>query len=324
MDANDGLNASRGRRPNQDLPRVGPKPILHDDDQALSARQRTTSRARRRPTMKRLACVLLVAPLLACSGEPHARLILATTSSADDSGLVPHLITAWAAQQAPPAVHVLVVGSGEALTLGARGDADVLLVHAPEDERVFMENGLGALRLPVMSNAFLVVGPATDPAGVRTAADVLEAVRRIAAAGTFVSRGDDSGTHKRELHLRAAAALPVPPPRSARNLEVGQGMGEALRMASERQAYTLTDRATWEVWRARLDLVEFAFHDALLENRYSVIVPVTARDTAAAARFARWLAGPRAQAMIAAFRGRAASPLFAPAAAPAHEGPADR
>jgi tungstate transport system substrate-binding protein len=265
---------------------------------------------------RRSATAVLVLLSLACTtacADPDSRLVLATTSSAYDTGLLTRLTDVWQAEEAPPALHVMVTGSGEALALGRRGDADVLLVHAPDAEAAFMADGHGLLRLPVMSSDFIIVGPPADPAAVRSAADPADAFRRIAAGGAFMSRGDGSGTHDRELQIRRAAGLPAGQAGTDRYIEAGQGMGETLRMAAERRSYTLSDRATFEVWRDELALVEFPFEHRLLDNPYSVIVPAGARDSANASRFARWLAGPRAQALIADFRGPAGTPLFTPA-----------
>jgi tungstate transport system substrate-binding protein len=272
--------------------------------------QRTGSVLRRRSAAAVL--VLLCAAGATACANPDGRLVLATTSSAYDTGLLTRLADVWNAEEAPPSLHVMVTGSGEALALGRRGDADVLLVHAPEAEAAFMADGLGLLRLPVMTGDFIIVGPPADPAALRGAADPADAFRRIAAGGVFVSRGDGSGTHDRELQIRTAAGLPPGQAGTGRYTEAGQGMGETLRMTAERRGYTLSDRATFEVWRDELDLVEFPFEDRLLENPYSVIVPTGARDTAHANRFARWLTGARAQALIAEFGGSAGAPLFTP------------
>jgi tungstate transport system substrate-binding protein len=251
--------------------------------------------------------------ILACTGGGD-RIILATTSSAYDSGLLTVLGDAWDAGEAPPRLHVLVTGSGEALELGRRGDADVLLVHAPDAEIAFMAAGHGTLRLPVMRNDYVLVGPAADPAGVRLVAGPAAAFRRISDTATFISRGDDSGTHQRELQLRILSGLPVPAPRGTRYSEAGQGMAETLRMAAERGAYTLSDRASWEVLRGGLDLVAFTFDDPLLDNPYSVIVSAASTRAAAAQRFAQWLASGRAQELIADVRNADGVPLFRPAA----------
>lgn len=259
----------------------------------------------------RAAAVLALLVGLGCSGAGD-RLVLATTSSAYDTGLLDAIVATWAAEEAPPPLHVLVTGSGEALALGRRGDADVLLVHAPEAEAEFMAAEHGIVRIPVMSSDLLLVGPASDPAGLADAADLRDAVRRLDAAGPFVTRGDGSGTHQRELRIRRATGLAEPIP-SPRYMDAGAGMAATLRVASERVAYTLTDRGTWEISRAALQLVEFPLSDELLDNRYSVIVPRRARTADGALRFARWLAGPRGQAVIGAFRGPSGALLFVPA-----------
>jgi tungstate transport system substrate-binding protein len=263
------------------------------------------------------AGVLLAVLLASACAQPDGRLVLATTSSACDAGLLDHLLAAWHAEQAPPRIDVLVTGSGEALALGRRGDADVLLVHAPEAEAAFVEAGLARSREPVMRSDFVLVGPAHDPAGVRAAGDLAAAFRAIARAGTFVSRGDDSGTHQRELRIREHAGLADPrPDRGSGYIDAGQGMAETLRMAAERRAYTLTDHATFAAWRSRLELVElveFALDDTLLHNPYSIIVPRATRDSIGAARFAAWLTGPRAQRIVADFAGPGGTPLFTPA-----------
>jgi tungstate transport system substrate-binding protein len=269
------------------------------------------ARSRHRGRAARLAGIAVLLTWWGC-GRASERLLLATTSSAHDSGLLTEVARLWNAEEAPPMLHVVVAGSGEALALGRRGDADVLLVHAPDAERQFMDDGHGVLQLLVMTNDLLLVGPAADPADVEAAVDVLDAMRRIDAIGTFVSRGDDSGTHQRERALRRAAGLEAPLP-GGRYLDTGEGMAATLRVASERQAYTLTDRATWEVLRGGLQLIPLPAAHPLLDNPYSVIVPRRAADTASAARFARWLRGPRGQAAIRAFAAADGRPLFTPA-----------
>jgi tungstate transport system substrate-binding protein len=262
-----------------------------------------------------VAGIVIVSFSTGCSPSGSGgRLILATTSSADDVGLLDELVAAWSREHAAPTVQVLVVGSGEALALGGRGDADVLLVHAPDAEAEFMAAGRGVVHWPVMRNTFLIVGPASDPASVSDAMTVAEVLHRIDREARFLSRGDGSGTHQRELQLRRAAGLGGGAGSGAGGyLDAGQGMAETLRMADQLSAYTLTDDATWQVWRERLSLVAFPLRDSLLYNSYSVIVPAAARDTAAGLRFARWLTGESAQSLIAAFIGPAGTPLFEPA-----------
>jgi tungstate transport system substrate-binding protein len=286
-----------------------------------------TERTRRREPRRRArqhtpaVATALLLTLLACTGPEG--LVLATTSSADDSGLLQALSLAWQAEPGTPRLHVLVVGSGEALALGRRGDADVLLVHSPEAEARFMEAGGGLLRREVMRNRLVIVGPASDPAEVGAAADVIDAMARVARAGApFVSRGDASGTHERELELWAAASLSPQGERAAWYIDAGQGMGETLRTADELGAYTLTDMATYSVWRGRLRLVVLQRGDPGLDNRYSVIVPTASRARAEATEFADWLASGGGQAVIADFgRDRFGAPLFEPLAVrPAGEG----
>jgi tungstate transport system substrate-binding protein len=244
-------------------------------------------------------------------------MLLATTTSPEDSGLLPQLLAAWQAEGGAPPIHALIVGSGEALTLGRRGDADVLLVHAPEAEAAFMAGGHGVTRQPVMRNGYLIVGPAADPAGVATSTDAAGALARIAGvSASFISRGDDSGTHQRERGLWAAAGLRPWDQRGGWYIEAGQGMGETLRMAGELGAYTLTDAATYEVWRGQTGLVVHIRGGAELENPYSVIVPARSRKVAAARAFAEWLSGGPAQQLIADFGvERFGAPLFEPASA---------
>lgn len=195
-------------------------------------------------------------------------------------------------------VRLVAVGSGHALELGRRGDADALLVHAPDDELDFMAAGHGRRRLPVMHNDFVIVGPETDPAGVRGADDASDAMRRIASGGApFISRGDGSGTHRAELRLWHAAGRGRTPAGAVR-VEVGQGMGETLAIASERGAYTLTDRATFVTLARTLHLVLLLEDRPSMVNAYSVITTARGRNRAAADSFALWLVSPAAASAI--------------------------
>lgn len=240
--------------------------------------------------------------------------MLASTTSTEDSGLFEVLVPAF--QEAHPRfrVRVIAVGTGEALTLGRRRDADVLLVHAPPQEEAFMRERAGAIRRRVMVNDFVIVGPTEDPADVARATSAADALRRIEAAGRpFVSRGDSSGTHLRELQLWSGGSG-KPDPRSAWYVEVGQGMGDALRIASERSAYVLTDRASFLFLEASLQLRLVFEGDSALENPYSVITVTGARNAAGAQAFADWIVSPAAQALIGAYgRERFSRSLFVPA-----------
>jgi tungstate transport system substrate-binding protein len=238
-------------------------------------------------------------------------LVLASTTSTEDSGLFDRLLPAFAAAAPDYDVRLVAVGSGQALRLGERGDADVLLVHSPAEEARFMAAGFGEERRPVMHNEFVIVGPGADPAGAR-GRDPAGALRAIAEAGSpFVSRGDDSGTHRKEQALWRAAG--VSPEREPWYADVGQGMGETLAVAAERGAYTLTDVATFLFLEQLGGLRVLVEGDSALRNPYSVIVATRARNRAGARAFARWITAPAAQQLIGA-HGRAefGRPLFIP------------
>jgi tungstate transport system substrate-binding protein len=195
------------------------------------------------------------------------RLRLATTTSTRDSGLLDALLPMFERQQAC-AVDVVAVGTGAALRLGEAGDADVLIVHAPESEQEFMQAGHGRRREPFMFNSFVLLGPPADPAEVRQL-DAVAALPKIAATGaTFISRGDDSGTHKRELALwQQAGGRPAWP----EYLESGQGMGATLVMADEKRGYTLSDEGTYLKFRDKVELVPLTARSESLHNPYAVI-----------------------------------------------------
>lgn len=194
--------------------------------------------------------------------------ILATTTSVYDTGLLDSILPRFE-RHSGYHVRVVAVGSGQALAMGRRGDADVVFVHSPAAEQAFMAAGYGVRRRVVASNYFTLAGPAADPADVREAPSAADALRRIAAAGqAFVSRGDSSGTNARELALwRAAGGRPTWP----RYIETGQGMAGTLLVANERQAYTLCDRATFGSLRGHLDLVALRAPAPDLANVYHVI-----------------------------------------------------
>ncbi|MHB0981574.1 MAG: ABC transporter substrate-binding protein [Thermoleophilia bacterium] len=223
-------------------------------------------------------------------------IILASTTSTQDSGLFDVLLPAFQAAYPQYTVNVIAVGTGEALKLGEQKDADVLLVHAPASEKEFVEKGFGTERREVMYNDFILVGPADDPAGVKGAADASDALKKIAdGQAKFISRGDDSGTHKKELTLWKAAAIE---PAGDWYEAVGQGMGEVLRIATERQAYTLTDRATYLSLKEGLDLEIVLEGDKALFNQYGVIPVTDATNLQGAQDFADWITSPDGQAVI--------------------------
>jgi tungstate transport system substrate-binding protein len=254
---------------------------------------------------------------LAACGSPAAgpsaerSLILATTTSTQDSGLLDDLLPAFTTATGW-AVKPVAVGSGQAIEMGRRGEADVLLVHSPAAEEEYVAEGTAGRRLLVMHNDFVLLGPEADPAGIRGAtAD--EAMTRIAAAGAvFVSRGDDSGTHAREKSLWEKAGVT---PGGPWYQETGQGMGATLRVAAEKAGYTLSDRATYLSQPGGLALLVEG--DPGLLNVYHVI-EVTKRagervQPEAATAFADWITGPDAQQRIGEFgRAEYGQPLFVP------------
>lgn len=193
---------------------------------------------------------------------------LATTTSTDNSGLLSYLLPAFE-NQTGYQVHVIAVGTGKALRMGRDGDADVLLVHAPEAEIEFVESNYGKKRHFVMYNDFVLVGPASNPANVQIDGDINKALQQIGEhKSTFISRGDNSGTHKKELGLWKASDIS---PKGKWYIEVGQGMGKVLQMAAELDAYTLTDRGTWLAYQDRSPLKILNQGDPKLYNPYHII-----------------------------------------------------
>jgi tungstate transport system substrate-binding protein len=259
---------------------------------------------------------LATAALLGAGPAQAATVILSTTTSTQDSGLLDVLVPLFE-KKTGYTVKAVAVGSGQALALAARGEADVTLSHAPALERRYVEEGKLLNRRLVMYNDFVIVGPAEDPARIGGGRSAVEAMRRIAAAGArFVSRGDRSGTHVLELSLWKQAGVE---PRGGWYIESGQGMGQTLAIANERLAYTLTDRGTWLAFQKRLGLAVLLERDRPLLNLYAVLEVNPAngpRINAAGGRaFADFLVSPEAQAVIGSFGAeRYGRPLFVPAA----------
>jgi tungstate transport system substrate-binding protein len=223
---------------------------------------------------------------------------LATTTSVDNSGLLAELLPPFR-QETAIDVQVLAVGSGRALQLLRRGDVDVALTHDPLAEAAFLKEAPSAAYRKVMFNDFVVVGPAEDEAEVRQAASAADAMRRIASARVaFTSRGDESGTHARERELWQTAGVK---PRADHLLETGQGMAATLRVASERRAYTLTDRATFVQLAKNLSLEPLFEHDPDLMNTYAVIAPDGGARSADVMQFISWLSDGAGRDRIAAF-----------------------
>jgi tungstate transport system substrate-binding protein len=269
--------------------------------------------------MKWVAWVFLVAAFAGCRSatQPSNTLTLATTTSTRDSGLL-DVLTPMFERETGIKLKVVAVGSGQALELGRRGDADVLLTHAPDGEAKFMEEGHGARRRRVMHNDFVLVGPRTDPADVAGAKSVADAFTRIAREeAPFVSRGDDSGTHRKEHAIWKAEVIE---PQGAWYLRAGSGMAAVLRVANEKGAYTLSDRGTFLAQRDLLDLKILHQGDPLLHNPYTVISVSPEKHPSvnhrAAERFAEFLVSPEVQQVIGEFGvTRHGQPLFFPDAA---------
>ncbi|HEX9705642.1 MAG TPA: substrate-binding domain-containing protein [Gemmatimonadales bacterium] len=267
-----------------------------------------------------LLSVISASRLVAQAGAPWVlqprELLLATTTSTRDAGLLDALLPVFT-RQTGFAVKVIAVGSGQALELGRRGDADVVLSHAPQQERALTDSGYFVRRLLVMHNDFLIVGPAADAADLKGTSDPAAALRRIAErSALFVSRGDRSGTHQMELDLWRRAGI-APPGPGAWYIEAGQGMAETLQMADQKGAYTITDRATLLAWRDRIRLVPMVEGDSLLHNVYHVmeVNPRNARRVNAqgARAFADFLVAPETQRLIGEFgRERFGQSLFVP------------
>ncbi len=231
---------------------------------------------------------------------------VASTTSTEQSGLFGHLLPIFERKSGID-VRVVAVGTGQALDLGRRGDADVVFVHAKTAEEEFLREGHGVRRYPVMYNDFVVIGPASDPAGIKGTSDPLEAFRKIKNAGAaFVSRGDRSGTHTAELALWAAAGVDIEREKGPWYRATGQGMGPALNTASALDAYILADRGTWLAFSNRGQLAILVEGDRRLANQYGVMLVNPERHPhvkrADGQAFIDWLVSAEGQAAIADFK----------------------
>jgi tungstate transport system substrate-binding protein len=261
-----------------------------------------------------LAVALGLGPTRPASAQSNV-VILSTTTSIQDSGLLDVLVPMFE-RASRLSVKTISVGTGQALALAARGEADVTLAHAPALERKYVEDGKMRNRRLVMYNDFVVIGPADDPAKIR-GAKVGDALKKIAdARARFVSRGDKSGTHTLELALWKQAGVE---PRGAWYIESGQGMGATLGIANDRRAYTLTDRATWLTFQKRIQLPILIEKERALLNIYSVMQVDPANgprvNAAGGKAFADFMVSPEVQKVIAAFGvDRYGQALFVPIA----------
>ena len=228
---------------------------------------------------------------------------LATTTSTYNSGLLDSLLPIFEKKHGVK-VHVIAVGTGKALRMGQAGDVDVVMTHAPKAEQRFIEAGYGVRPRSVMYNDFVLVGPKSDPAGIQNLSNITEAMQRIAARNAeFISRGDDSGTHKKELSLWQTTQTGHD---FANYKEVGQGMGKVLQIANELDAYTLTDRGTWLAYADRLQLQLIVQGDERLFNPYQIIQVNpdlhTGLNVKGAETLATWFTSQEGQQLINNFR----------------------
>ena len=262
-----------------------------------------------------LLTFLVVQPAVDEAFAQQKNIILATTTSTQDSGLLDVLIPVFE-KKTGYFVKTIAVGSGQAMAMGQKGEADVLLVHSPDAEKKFIADGFGVNRRLVMHNDFIVVGPSSDPAKIKGVKSTTEVFKKIAAAQyPFISRGDNSGTHAKEKAIWKAAALKYEGEKWYQ--QTGLGMGQTLNVASEKKAYTLADRGTYLALKKRLDLDILAEGDAILLNIYHVIEVNPAKfpkvNTAGGKAFADFMVSKEAQDMIKTFGvDKFGSPLFFP------------
>lgn len=270
----------------------------------------------------RLLCLLVsLVGLIGCGGadeEPGVSIILATTTSVRDTRLLDTILPPFT-EASGVEVRVIAVGTGAALRMGREGNADVLLTHAPASEEALGAEGVIRSRTPFMENYFVIAGPPDDPARVADAPTPEEALRRIASTNApFVSRNDDSGTHKREVQLLRAAGLDPSEGPGKGVLRTGSGMGPSLQVAGERRAYIVSDIGTFLAFQPKIGLAILSGQSAALRNVYSVLQldPSRQRSEAvgrAASAFERHLLSPEVQQTLAGFgRERFGQPLFVP------------
>jgi tungstate transport system substrate-binding protein len=248
---------------------------------------------------------LLLLAVSPSSAQAQRAITVASTTSTEQSGLFKHLLPKFTGSTGIE-VKVVALGTGQALDIGRRGDADVVFVHDKEAEEKFVADGFGVKRHEVMYNDFVVVGPKSDPAGV-AGKDIQAGLRRIAAVkAPFVSRGDRSGTHAAELRFWRDAGLNLAAIKGDWYKEIGQGMGPALNTASAASAYLLSDRGTWLVFKNRADLAILVEGDERMFNQYGVMLVNPARHPQVKAadgqRFVDWLLSGEGQKTIAEYR----------------------
>ncbi|MCP4182769.1 MAG: solute-binding protein [Hyphomicrobiales bacterium] len=238
-----------------------------------------------------------------CAGQS---IIVQSTTSTQNSGLFDHILPLFKSQTGI-SVHVVAVGTGQALKNGRNGDGDVLLVHAKAAEEKFVNDGYGIKRFDVMYNDFVIVGPSSDPASLIGNPNILSALKKISDTGSiFASRGDDSGTHRKELQLWQQAGIDVASQSGSWYRETGSGMGATLNLASSMGAYTISDRATLIAFQNKNDMKILSQGDAKLFNQYGVILVNPQRHNHVKEKlgmvFISWLIGDKGQAAIASYK----------------------
>jgi tungstate transport system substrate-binding protein len=260
------------------------------------------------PTRRSLVVLAATITLItaAPAGAQDKSIVVASTTSTQDSGLFGHILPLFKAKTGID-VKVVAQGTGQALDTGRRGDADVLFVHAKAQEEKFVADGFGVKRYPVMYNDFVLIGPKSDPAGIKRMTDVAEALKAIKAKGApFISRGDRSGTHIAELDLWKAAGIDIGKEKGPWYKEIGQGMGAALNTASAANAYVLADRGTWLSFKNRGDLDILVAGDKRLFNQYGVMLVNPEKHPhvkkALGQAFIDWLVSPEGQKAIADYK----------------------
>jgi tungstate transport system substrate-binding protein len=258
-----------------------------------------------------MALLLFVMPEIGNAGQS---IIVQSTTSTQNSGLFDHILPLFESQTGI-SVNVVAVGTGQALKNGRNGDGDVLLVHAKAAEEKFVNEGYGVKRFDIMYNDFVIVGPSGDPASLLGTSDILITLKKISDTGSiFASRGDDSGTHKKELQLWQQAGIDVESQSGNWYRETGSGMGATLNLASSMGAYTLSDRATWIVFQNKNDLKILSQGDSKLFNQYGVILVNPERHNHVKEKlgmmFINWLIGDQGQAAIASYKLNGAQSFF--------------
>ena len=265
-------------------------------------------------TRRTLIAIAAIGALLLAAHPSLAQdksIIVSSTTSTQDSGLFGHILPLFKSKTGID-VKVLSQGTGQALDTGRRGDADVVFVHAKSAEEKFLTEGFGVKRFPVMYNDFVLIGPKSDPAGIKGSKDVAAALKTIKDKGApFISRGDKSGTYIAEINLWKVAGIDIAADKDAKTLgpwykEIGQGMGAALNTASASNAYVLTDRGTWLSFKNRGDLIVSVEGDKRLFNQYGVMLVNPAKHSTVkkelGQQFIDWLISPEGQKAIADYK----------------------